>query len=149
MREHSRNLDDELFRTLLAEVECIVNSRPLTFPSSDANDLNPLTPNHILTMKSKVVMPPPGNFQRADVYLRKRWRRVQYLANLFWTRWRREYLHTLQAKTKWNHPQRNLEPGDIVLVVNENCARNHWLMARVISVKSDRKLLVCSAVINT
>ena len=40
-------------------------------------------------------MPPFGNFQRADVYLRKRWRRVQYLANLFWTRWRKEYLRTL------------------------------------------------------
>ena len=81
-------------------------------------------------------LPPPCDFQRADVYLRKRWRLVQYLANLFWTRWRKEYLHTLQARTKWNHPQSNLEPGDIVLAVNENCARNDWLMARVISVKS-------------
>ncbi len=71
MREHGQALDDESLRTLLIEVECIVNSRPLTFPSSDAQDLHPLTPNHILTMKSKVVLPPPGNFQREDVYLKK------------------------------------------------------------------------------
>ena len=48
----------ESLRTLMCEVECIVNSRPLTFPSSDVRDPQPLTPNHILTMKSKVVMPP-------------------------------------------------------------------------------------------
>lgn len=149
MREHVGMLDDESFRTLLVEVESIVNSRPLTFPSSDVNDSNRLTPNHILTMKSKVVMPPPGNFQRADVYLRKRWRRVQYLANLFWTRWRKEYMHTLQARNKWNHPQRNFEPGDIVLVVDEHSARNQWQMARVISVNIDKKNLVRSATIKT
>ena len=52
MRDHGRNLDDESFRTLMAEVECVINSRPLTTPSSDPGDLDPLTPNHILTMKS-------------------------------------------------------------------------------------------------
>ena len=124
MHEHSGMLDDESFRTLLVEVESIVNSRLLTFPSSDVNDSNPLTPNHILTMKSKVIMPPPGNLQRADVYLQKRWRCVQYLTNLFWTRWRKEYIQTLQARNKWNHPQRNFEPGDVVLVVDEHSARN-------------------------
>ena len=86
MREHGRNLDNEWFRTLVAEVECILNSRPLTTPSGDPGDLDPLTPNHILTTKSKVVLPPPGNIQKEDVYLRKRWKRVQYLANVFWSR---------------------------------------------------------------
>lgn len=46
-------LDDEVFRTFMAEAECIVNSRPLT-----TNHLNepgapgPLTPNHLLTLKA-------------------------------------------------------------------------------------------------
>ena len=61
MREHCHTVDDESFRTLLTEVECI-NSRPLTVLSRDPEDLDPLTPNHILTMKSRVVMPLPGNF---------------------------------------------------------------------------------------
>ena len=72
MRNHGYTHEDESFRTLLTEVECIINSRP-----PDPEDLDPLTPNHILTMKSRVVMPPPGNFQKADLYLRKRWKRVQ------------------------------------------------------------------------
>ena len=57
-------LDDEAFRTFMTEVECIVNSRPLTIAnlcSSDAPE--PLTPNHLLTIKPKVVLPPPGTLQ--------------------------------------------------------------------------------------
>ena len=68
-REYGHVLDDESLKTLMAEVECIINSRPPTVPSSDPGDLDPLTPSHLLTMKSKIVMPPPGNFQKADVYL--------------------------------------------------------------------------------
>ena len=104
MQEHGHTLDNESFRTLLTEVECIINSRPLTVPSSDPEDLDPLTPNHILTMKSRVVMPPPGNFQKANLYLRKRWKCVQYLSNVLWSRWRKEYIQNLQQRVKWNRP---------------------------------------------
>jgi hypothetical protein len=149
LRDYGHALNDESLRTLMTEVECIVNSRPLTFPSGDATDLQPLTPNHILTMKSKVVMPPPGDFQKDDVYLRKRWRRVQYMANIFWTRWKREYLQTLQARTKWNQPKRNIEIGDIVLIKDENTARNDWPMARVVNVRQDSKGFVRSATLKS
>ena len=116
-REQGHVLNDESLRTLLAEVENIVNSRPLTFPTDDPQDLSgPLTPNHLLTTKSKVVLPPPGEFQTEDMYSRKQWRRVQYLTEVFWSRWKREYLQTLQVRGKWNRPQRNVKVGDIVLV---------------------------------
>ena len=72
MREYGHALDDESLRILLAEVECIIYSRRLTVTSSDPGDLYPLMPSHLLTMKSKIVTPPPGNFQMADVYLRRR-----------------------------------------------------------------------------
>ncbi|CAB4008561.1 uncharacterized protein LOC110248158 [Paramuricea clavata] len=74
-----------------------------------------------------------------------RWRRVQYMANIFWTRWKREYLQTLQARTKWNQPKRNIEIGDIVLIKDENTARNDWPMARVVNVRQDSKGFVRSA----
>ena len=94
-REFGGIFDDESFHTLICEVEAIINSRPITTPSADANDLEALTPNHILTMKAGVILSPPATFQRPNIYLRKRWRRVQYAANVFWTRWRRKYLSTL------------------------------------------------------
>jgi hypothetical protein len=41
-------------------------------------------------MKSGIVMPPPpGIFVKEDLYLRKRWKRIQFLADQFWVRWKR------------------------------------------------------------
>ena len=56
---------------MLTEVEAIVNSRPLTVVSGDIYNLEAITPSHILTMKSQVVTPPPGEFSPADVYSKK------------------------------------------------------------------------------
>ena len=73
LKTHGCSLNDEPFRTLLVEVEAVINSRPLTVDTlSDADSPLPLTPNHLLTMKSKVIMPPPGVFQKADLYCRRR-----------------------------------------------------------------------------
>ena len=131
LRDHCSRLDDESFRTLLAEAELIVNSRPLTIENLHDPSSLPLTPMNILTTKTKVVLPPPGVFQREDVYCRKRWRQVQHLANEFWSRWQKEYLSTLQSRQKWLHKKRNFEPNDIVLVKDENLPRNQWPLARV------------------
>lgn len=125
-------LNDESLQTFMTEVEAVVNSRPLTVENLTSPDaLEPLTPNHLLTGKSRVVLPPPGEFQRADLYLRKRWRRVQHLTNEFWTRWKREFLHTLQLRQKWMSPRRNLQQGDVVIISNDNLPRNMWQIARV------------------
>ena len=53
----------------MCEAESIVNSQPLTVNKlTDQNSPEPQTPNHFLTMNSKVLLPPPGIFERADVY---------------------------------------------------------------------------------
>lgn len=128
-------LDDETLRTLMTEVECIINSRPLSVDYlCDAEAPEPLTPNHLLTMKPKRVLPPPGEFQRADVYCRRRWRRVQYFANEFWLRWRKEYLQMLQVRQKWVQPKRNLAVGDVVISKESEGARNKWPLGRVVQV---------------
>ena len=65
-------LDDEAFRTFMTKVEGIVNSRHLAVNElSDPEILEPLTPNHLLTLKPKILLPPLGKFQRADLYSRK------------------------------------------------------------------------------
>ena len=132
LEECGSQLNDESFRTLMKEVQAIVNSRPLALNDMSSPDsAEPLTPNHLLTMKSKVLMPPPGVFVREDIYLCKRWRRVQHLANVFWERWRKEFLQTLQLRKKWVKPQRNMLVGDIVVIKDENAPRNMWKLARV------------------
>ena len=82
LKLHRTGLNDESLWTFLAEVEAIVNTRPITLESlSDVHSPVPLFPMQLLTMKSKVIIPPPGEFQKEGIYYRKQWRRVQHLAN--------------------------------------------------------------------
>lgn len=130
--KNAQQQNDELLRTLMTEVEAIVNSRPLTYIDTTPDSLEPLSPSQILTLKSNVVLPPPGNFAPQDIYCRRQWRRVQYLANEFWTRWRTVFLSLQQERKKWTHFRRNLKEGDVVLMVDDLLPRNQWLLARVI-----------------
>lgn len=148
LKEFASRLDDESLRTLLCEAEAIVNSRPLTTPTDDPDDLVPLSPSSLLTMKKSPICPPPGCFQREDMYGRKRWRQVQYLSDLFWHRWRREYMHLLQARQKWIWPKRNLKIGDLVLI-RDDVSRAQWPMAVVSNVEPDDKGFVRSVTVHT
>lgn len=65
----------ESLRTLMCEAEAIINSRPLTVDLlNDPLSLNLPMPNLLLTMKTKIFLPPPGVVQSTDKYCRKRWR---------------------------------------------------------------------------
>lgn len=131
LKEHPSRLDDESLRTLLTEAENIVNSRPMTTENLSDPEACPITPNQLLTLKTKVVMPPPGVFQKEHIYCRRRWKAVQYLANEFWRRWQKEYLLILQGRQKWMEKTRNFEVGDIVLIKEENLSRNQWKLGKV------------------
>ena len=124
LKTHGAILCDESLRTLLVEVEAIVNYRPLTTALlTDVNSLIPLSPINLSTMKSKVLMPPRGVFSTIDIYSHKHLRRVQHISNEFWDRWRKEVLVTLQSREKWNSLKRNWNVGDIVLL-KEKAERN-------------------------
>lgn len=127
----SSQLTHELLSTLMAEVTGIVNSRPLATVPSDTDEPQPLTPSMLLTMKSRPLSPPQGDYVPEDLFSRRRWRRVQYLADQFWTRWRREYLQNVQRRPKWQDQQANLRTGDVVLVKDVEAHRNNWPLGRV------------------
>ena len=135
LEQSSGQLDDEGLRTVMYEVSAIINSRPLT--SESVNDCTaplPISPANLLTGKSEVTLLPPGEFQESDLFCRKHWRRVQYLLNVFWSRWRKEYLHTLQSRQKWLSPSRNLQVGDVVLIKDDLAPRSQWSLAKVVAV---------------
>ena len=134
LRKHPARLNYEALRTFFTEVESIVNSRPLTVDTLGDETMEAISPQNLLTMKSKIVLEPPGNFQQADMYCQRRWRTVQFLANVFWSRWRKEFLASLQARHKWVKPARNIEIGDIVLVKDSKATRNQWPLGRIVKV---------------
>ena len=126
-------LTDEVLYTFLTEVESMLNGRPLTYVSSDTRDPEPLTPNHLLLGCANANLS-PGKFSDKEVNSRRRWRQTQTLAEQFWKRWRREYLPSLLARSKWQVERRNLQVGDVVLMLEDSAPRGFWPLSRITNV---------------
>ncbi|XP_055487755.1 uncharacterized protein LOC129695020 [Leucoraja erinacea] len=128
LQNGAARLTHEVLTTFMAEVTAVINARPLIPVSSDPESPFILTPATLLTQKTGVPLPPPGDFGKG-VLLKEEWKRVQSLAEVFWSRWRREYLVTLQTRRKWLDTRQNLKEGDIVLLKDKQARRNEWPMA--------------------
>lgn len=116
-------LTNEVLSTLMAEVTAIVNNRPSVEVSSDPSRPEFLTPSTLLTQKPLLHKDTSGKFVPQDLYTIQ-WRQVQYLANRFWPRWRREFLPTLQQTRKWETASPNIKLGDLVLLRCKDAPRN-------------------------
>ena len=139
LKNHGTSLNDESLQTLQTEVEVIVNSRPLTIETlSDPSRPMPLSSANLLTSKTKVIMPPPGNFDQPDIYSWRKWRRIQHLVNEFRSRWKKGFLSTLQSWQKWSDLKENIKSGDAVLLKTNNTNWNEWPMERVVEKMPDK-----------
>ena len=148
IEKKGNRLNNESFQTFICEAEAILNCCPLTVDNlGDPTSPSPLLPMQVLTMKTKPVFPPPGIFQREDVYLLKRWRMVQHLTNEFWDRWKKEYLLSLQKRSKWTQARRNLQTDYIVVIKDENTPRNQWRLGRVVKTYPDDTNVVRSVAV--
>ena len=85
---------------------------------------------------------------KTDNYVKRRWRQVQYLADLFWHRWTKEYLPLLMERAKWNRPKRNLKVDDLVLI-EDNTPRHSWTIGRIHEVITDNLGVVRIAKVKT
>ena len=143
----SQTLTDDLLVTLMTEAESIINSRPLTPILLDPDAEEPLTPNHLLMMRSSTSL--PGLFKGTDCYSQKRWRQVQYLADQFWLRFCHEYLQTLQVRQKWLKKEPNFSVNDLVLMYDENAPRGSWPLGKVVEVYPDSQGNVRQVLVRT
>ena len=141
-------LTDEVLLTAFAEVEWLVNSRPLTEVSSDVDDLEALTPNHFIIGRGTVNLP-PGVFVDREISSHKRWRQAQVVATHIWNRWLREYLPCLITRKKWLQPTANVKIGDLVLVVDYAVPRGCWPLGRIVKVFPGHDNIVRSAEVKT
>ena len=128
-------LSDDVLLTLIVESEHAVNLRPLTLVITDPEGSEPLTSNHLLILCSRDHS--VGVFNRQDNFLQRKWRQVQYLSELFWKHWRREYLQTLQLRQKWHRVEPNFAVDDLVLVCDKSSSRGKWPLGRVIQTHPD------------
>lgn len=135
-------------RTMICKIEAVLNSRPLTPSSDEARDGLALTPAHFL-VGSPLLTVPQDNLEDLNVSLLTRWQTVSHIAQGFWKRWKNEYLHQLQARSKWQREEPNLEVNDIVLMRDPNRPPGDWALARVIETRPGKDGLVRDAVIKT
>ena len=134
---------DEML-TLVVEVEAILNSRPLTYISTEET-MEPLTPSHLITGQRLLTLPKLGTYKGSSEDsefqpnpscqdLNKRLVYLNRVVDQFWTRWRREYLVSLRD----SHRQRrspgegsSIDVGDICVLFDPSCPRTFWKLAQV------------------
>ena len=121
---------EELY-TILCGIEACLNSRPLVPLHDDIESLDALTPGHFL-IGSTILAAPKRLDLNETVCLTDRWKQVALLVGSFWKRWRNEYLHTLQARSKWTRPEADVAVGDLVTIRTPNVPPITWPLARVI-----------------
>ncbi|XP_055642660.1 uncharacterized protein LOC129779285 [Toxorhynchites rutilus septentrionalis] len=126
-------LDDEGLQTVLVEAEGIVNSRPLTYLPLDSAEREALTPNHFILGSSSGVVQPITKLEDSANELNASWNLVQKRIDHFWRRWVREYLPTLTKRTKWVEETKPVQPGDLVIVIDDS-RRNGWIRGRIVEV---------------
>ena len=126
------DVSDEELHTAICGAERLLNSRPITYVSSDPNDLSPLTSSHFLVGEIGGRFAPEALDREQTYNPRKRWHRVQQLLGQFWKRWRKEFLPSLNVRKKWFHPRHNLKEGDVVLMVEPNASRGEWPLGRIV-----------------
>ncbi len=129
----AQTVTEEVLRTILIEVENVLNSRPLGYVSSDVADPNPVTPNSLLMGRPDSSLPPVV-YPDTELLSRKRWRHSQVLSDHFWKHFVRDFLPTLQTRQKWHREKENLAIGTVVLIVDEQLPRALWRVGTVSSV---------------
>ena len=131
------DVSDEELMTVFTGAESLLNSRPLTYQSSDVRDIVPLTPNHFLYGQAGGQLAPEA-VEATGFHPRQRWRKVQHLMSLVWRRWMREYLPMLIPRSKWLKVYEDLQVGDVVLVSQADLPRGHWPLGRILKVHAGK-----------
>ena len=140
---------------LLLRFEAIINSRPLSYVSSDDIE-EPLTPSHLLVGRRILSLPDNLNylelddFEVSDVSVQRRAKHLNSVLNHFWRRWSKEYLLELRESHRHHHLGKScssISIGDIVIVHDQDHPREFWKVAKVERVLSGKDGHVRGAVL--
>lgn len=144
-----RKLSLNDLQTILTEVEARVNNRPLTYQDDSLQQLEPLTPSHLLhgrklqlhpwNVEDDHYQPQPQTHQSFN-------QRLTYVNKIIhkWEElWKKEYLLSLrerypkrgEVKTKFDQ---SIKIGDIVLIHSDK-NREQWPLGRIIELYPDNR----------
>ena len=121
-------LNFEEMQTVLAEITCTLNNRPLTFMYEEPGEI-PLTPNHLLygrTLDAEQMDSSPNQYVENEI--NEHSRHIQQMLDHFWKRWKLEYLTELRE----HHKQTTaigcdvINVDDGVIIHNDSKQRGLW-----------------------
>ena len=121
---------DEELMTAATGAEAPVNSRPLSYHSSDVRDAQPLTPNHFLMGHLGAPFVPEG-VDELQTDPRRRWWVVQEIVGQFWRRWMKEVVPEMNRRRKWQQARPDMKVDDVVLVVKQDAPRGDWPIGKI------------------
>ena len=128
--------------TELIEIESILNSRPITYVSTE-DCKEAVTPSHLIYGRRLLSLPITENSEEKDKNweasasdINRRQKHLQRLLDHYWRRWKNKYLlelsHRQRNSTRSN--SESINPDDIVIVHDENRARGLWRSGKVMTV---------------
>lgn len=134
--------------TLIAEIEGVLNTRPLTYVNQE--DYVIIRPIDFISPNASLITPTIDN-NNEDEYvphkLSTKERLIKYWSNtlkaldIFWETWRHEYLISLRERTQREHTSpRSVETrapraGEVVLVNELALPRGMWKLARITEIQ--------------
>ncbi|XP_041989097.1 uncharacterized protein LOC121740468 [Aricia agestis] len=124
------HLTFEEITTLFAQVEAILNSRPLCPLSSSPDDFLFLSPGHFLIGRPLNALPSASCDSKEPQV--KRYERLEQIRQHFWGRWQNEYICELQTRTKWKSNMAALKVGDLVLLKEDSISPLCWRTERIL-----------------
>ena len=144
-----QSVTEDVLSTPMCLVEKTLNARPLTSVSSDVNDLESITPNHLLIGNKNVCLPYLPCAEEFVIH-RKLFRQTQAYSDLIWDRFKKVYLPTLNNRQKWNcESNRILNKGDLVWLVEDSDKRGYYKLGRVTETMEGSDRTIRSATIQT
>ncbi|GIY58540.1 hypothetical protein CDAR_607731 [Caerostris darwini] len=145
----------EELTTIMTELECVLNNRPITYETNELGEPRCLTPSQFLL---------PGRDNGLPEYFLEIFnkvvdretltRRKLYQSRLLkqlWTKWKDQYLLQLRTAHNFTNPssERNLKSGDIVLVEGPKKSKLLWDMGVVEQVIVGRDGHVRACIVRT
>ena len=124
-----------------------MNDRPIGIRSLTEDELVPLTVNQLLLGRTAAVEPTqvevdPEGYVTSDQYLRE-------LMSVWWKLWRQRALPHLLPYYKWEEARRhrNLQPGDVCMMLYESKVVGSYRLCRVIKAEPSEDKCVCTVTV--
>ena len=135
------------FITVCSEVANLVNERPLgVLPDLDSN-INVLTPNCLLLGRATASNPNVWNSEEPCT-LKGRGELVTTIVEQFWVHWVQLFAPSLVYRKKWHDRQRDLQVGDVVLVLDKDAFKGSYRLAIVTEVRPGKDGLVRNVLVS-